>query len=372
MRFFIDKTIAELDFTVDEHIHALENILGAGIEGNHLICAERSTLLRLSSIGSLGARFNSYCKHLLNNASFGGVDQHLKQVVVVDASIERPSKNGSSGYWHIPFKYFVISNLKLPTVLLAENLIDCQVLEHAANHYIIRNKLGGLSVSLQGRLGGGSTTYQALNQIITEEKETCICVLDSDKLSPNSGYGDTFNKCNSVMPRGGVWNSVLVATKSRELENELPPTFLYEALSNPDVASKLELLKKKVTLTDEAYWNFTDIKDGLSLAWILNLNKDTPEGKFWKVDNSFERVIDSKDCLDDCLDNRSCSMTADCRCKHIFPAIGANTLNLVLDWLNSQSHHKSLEHVDSDKHQAWLELGQNVLNFCVARKKFRL
>lgn len=372
MRFFIDKSISELDFTSDENIHALENILGAGIEGSHSIFAERLTLMTLINVHGIGNRFVGYCKHLLSSISFDNLNRLCKQVIVIDANITSPSKDITNGDWHVPFVYFKNSNLKLPTVLLAENLIDCDVLELAANHYMIKKKLRGLCIKLQRRSGGGSTTFQTLEQINKEQKEICICVLDSDKLSPDSNFGETFNKCNGVMPIDGVWNSSLVATKSRELENELPKPFLYAALTSTDSYGNLELLEKKVALSDASYWDFTDIKKGISLSWILDLNKDSPEGKFWKIDKCLGKIIEHQFCVDDCLNNKECSLKANCKCKSIFPAIGEKTLNQVLNWLKSQSIHKSSEYVDAQKHAAWLELGNKVFNSCVAQKPYRL
>lgn len=373
MHFILDNSLCDLDYSRDATLHTLENIIRSGIEGFHLISSSRDTLNSLSNVSQLGSRYSSYLKHLHNNTTFSAsINDFIDKYIVIDAKTDVPLINTSTNIWHIPFKKFSSSILCSPTVLLCENLTDCSILEYSALHYKSFKKVQSVLVNCNKRAGGGSTTYQSLQEIINAQNEFCLCINDSDKTFPESAYGDTHNKCLEIYG-DQIWNVYLSATSSRELENEIPIKFIEEAYrSNPAVSDEINKLFKSTSNSDRKIWPYLDLKYGFTLGSWFKLIISSPETASWLVQEDDVTSIAKNDCSNVCIKNQKCNkQNSHCETS-IYPKISSNLSQVVLEWLKNNSLHKSKELVDPTIDENWLLLGKLVLEFCCAQKPHRL
>ncbi|HCU85820.1 hypothetical protein [Methylophilus sp. UBA6697] len=365
MFFEIDDSLSQVDFADRANIHVLEKILDAGIDGNHLINASRRLYKHLLNIAGLSDRYKGYLLNLQGSASYTGVYSQFGVRGIIKNVTSKPIYDQTTGVITLPFRYIKdFKTLLLPTVLLCENLIDCDVLDLAAAHYRLKNGYNGTGVNIDKRLGGGGTTGAVLKRIITEAAQLSICIVDSDRYCPTSAMGSTYKACNAEL-KAGVWNARLYSTSGRELENDIPFKILQNSLAEVDDlnANIQKLFENKSSVR---LWKYLDLKDGVHSEWVFKLNN--PSSDFWIVDD----LIKHDECNPDCVGPKACKKkSVDCHNGVIFNGIGKTILDHVSAWGEKNSGQKSLESATGDNSDDWFTLGRHVFYHCVASKKYR-
>ena len=220
--------------TPDDVIY-LMNLLMSRKRGFNFIVASRRTLQLISNAFKLPDEFNSILNKIYLEQTF--LSNVLKRMSV---QINVVSPKGFRGLinhegitsLNVTLHEFYERELDKQANFIAENIYDIDVYESFIMSYLKSKGMRNVSLRFKKIIGGGSTS----ELVITEQKKIKngfnLCILDSDKLSPNSDYGDTYKKAS--IAGSDADNLILIPTKSRELENiiplsTLPPLFKTKA-----------------------------------------------------------------------------------------------------------------------------------------------
>lgn len=160
-----------------------------------------------------------------------------------------------------------------PTVLLGENLDDCEFYKLLALYYEKKHKIAGFWCHCETENGGGSTTYQAYTNTVSNNNKFCLCIVDSDMhyVGKQVAKGQTFNALNRADKKikrqgNGIFCSLL-PLQVMEVENLIPYTLLEQIFSSePACKDGLIILKSMVDTFPQDESNpvlFYDFKNGL-------------------------------------------------------------------------------------------------------------
>lgn len=372
MLLFLHENIFDLDFSNNELAnHAIENILASGVDGNHLILAELTTLRRLAELNVLSARSKSYLRRMINSFSeVGSLIRSIDFFYTIEGPLVDPYKVDGGESWHIPLLSFNRMESVAKTTLLAENLTDCKIYQHAADHFRILNGFRNLKISFTNQGGGGSTTAEEIRRRVADPTGICLCIIDSDRLSPNSDIGLTAQSCLAAVNDSQKWWLELFLTLKRELENELPESFVVKALtSNAEFQNILDTFlrnKESLTTIDIQVISYLDLKEGLSLNWILSQSESVKA--FWL--NAIGSLVVESHCKTTCMSSTVCgSLELEdqrCRSDNLVSGIGKSLLTIVLNWLNTENPVSAAKMLKNSGDDGWLVLGRKVFHYGVS------
>ncbi|MFK5915649.1 MAG: hypothetical protein QM484_14885 [Woeseiaceae bacterium] len=361
----LGNSIENIDLTRDRNsVYALDNILLSEFEGKNIVFAEQNIIDFLKNniilfsgrasavVGRLDARYPE--KASLANS--------IDAKVIIQSNINDVSHDGSK--INVPLVLFEDRTLSDSTVLLGENLDDAKIYKYSGEHYRILNHYQGTVLSLKPRGGGGSTTSDALEQIINSQNEMCLTIVDSDKHSPYCCYGDTAQACLSLPTN--EWVSKVFCLEGRMLENVLPIRHLRESVP---VELESNITEQEAIYSDAPdVYQYINIKNGTTFQWICKkTERDQRSREYWlyhiQSNESLRNRVDV-----DCLGSASCSNENACTC-HIFTGL-TNAATHYLTWLDRRSSHKSAETIKDCSN--WLNIGKNVYEWCCAVEPYRI
>ncbi|MGN4983434.1 hypothetical protein ACTFBY_19355 [Aeromonas dhakensis] len=244
----------------------LMNLLISRKRGFNFIVASRRTLQLIGSAFKLPNEFNAILNKIYLEQTFLS---HVLRRMSVRINIVSPK--GMRGLinhegitsLNVTLHEFHDRELDKQANFIAENMYDIDVYESFIKSYLKSKGMKNIGLHFKKIIGGGSTS----ELVIAEQKKTKngfnICILDSDKLSPTSDFGDTYKKAS--IAGSDADNLILISTKSRELENLIP-------LSTLDIffktkANKIKLQKYKrllgLDLSGESILKYLDFKKGV-------------------------------------------------------------------------------------------------------------
>lgn len=369
MLLVLSDCIAGIDFHAeDELCHAINHVLTSDSEGKHIVIAGRavidcllnvSGLLNRSAVGVLRRLHSQY-------AQKRSISSLVKTQVVIVAE-DGDVITGDDRY-KVPLRYFIDRSLSDSTVLLCENLTDCNAYRYSAKHYMIRNKIRGLKISAKDRLGGGSTMGKVLENIRLTKDEMCLCLVDSDKYSPSSAIGDTAKEC--VKQCDGSWVLKVLLTNERELENAVPLGCVLESLDG-DALGKALKLEELADGDGCDLLKYIDLKKGTNLGWVYNNTMpNSDQRKYWQ-DEIQKISVEMAEKSKECIESDKCNDEENCQCV-LFEGLGDKLLSSVVCWLNHVSAHKSCEAIVGHECSTWDDVGQEVFEWCCAADKLRI
>ncbi len=351
-------------------LEALEMIALARREGKHLVFAKRDVLKSLLNCSALSKRTRQVYSKIY--AQLAEMQVYLQtftrrvEVIALDTGLssrmERHCKVIS-----VPARYFCDSALIQKPVLMTENLDDATLYQTITKIYLKWKKLNGIAILFEPYAGGGSTTEKAYKLIQDKQERFCLCLLDSDKKSPNSPLGNTAKGVKKIDNSNQPLCEYLILGV-REIEN-LIPTQLYSLVSSGDINRMpsvhfLEQLEK--TSLAEAR-KYLDIKNGLKLNDILQASKNSPFSKDWinwlKNVSALDIAIKKT-----CLKNKACLKGKNCDCI-ITTGLGDKILEAVIKVIETPTkdqptQQKIVEMVDPLLKAEWEPIGEMITAWC--------
>lgn len=118
------------------------------------------------------------------------------------------------------------------TILLTENIMDSLFFDHLFRYYKKKVGIRHCSSSYYPVMGGGATTFKALEYEAKERKHFCLAIVDSDKRWPNCEIGSTAKNVMSVIKVHTPINcKAYVMKRVREIENLIPFHILKDHIS---------------------------------------------------------------------------------------------------------------------------------------------
>jgi hypothetical protein len=351
-------------------LEALEMIALARREGKHLVFAKRDVLKSLLNCAELSKRTRQvYLKLYAQLAEMQVYLQTLSrrvEVIALDTGLSSRLEKHCKVI-SVPARYFSNSSLIQKTILLTENLDDATLYQTITQIYLKWKKLKKIAILFEAYAGGGSTTKKAYQRIQDQAERFCLCLLDSDKKSPNSPLGNTAKEVKKIEnPNQPLCEYLILGV--REIEN-LIPIQLYSLVSSGDVnrmpcVDLLEQLEK--TSLAEAR-KYLDIKNGLKLNEILEASKNSPFSKDWM---NWLKNVSSLDIAikKNCLKHEACMKGENCDCI-ITTGFGDKILEAVIKVIETPTkdqptQQKIVEMVDPLLKAEWEAIGEMITAWC--------
>ncbi|EHJ14461.1 MULTISPECIES: hypothetical protein [Crocosphaera] len=323
----------------DDLIIALENLALARREGKHSIIADLNTLKIIAKCSDLSKNAKiSYKKILNDRPKFKAYLSHVSRYIEIihPCNVNKIDSNSGKDIIKLPYTFFNDSETIQKSILLCENLQDTEFYKIIAETFCKWKRLN-IKPKFEPSLGGGNTISTVYENIQNKKKRLCLCIVDSDKLSPNSSLGSTARNIKQKDDNTSV-TTLLYILPVRELENLIPLSILSELMSkNGDRENPFKQLEKIEESSVKEIRNFLDIKEGTRLKKIVNEPSSVKD--FWK--DKLDKLPNYSNDIDEwCYENWSCCdpdpKKKSCKCK-ISLGFGQKILENTITYLNTQS-----------------------------------
>jgi hypothetical protein len=370
MLFVIDSSLADPlrgpSRPSDALIDAVSNLALARREGKHVVFADRRTLTACVKSPWLSDRTRRVYDHLLNNLPQmkAYLDNLARRVEIVasDGVFELTTARQCrvirvSASLLRDFSMFDAS------VLVCENLTDTRFYVHVAKACLHWWKLGNLILRYDPRGGGGQTTSDAYESVRSSRSRLCLCIVESDRTTPNDGLGRTALAAQEVDSSGVQPLCELVVLTARAVENIIPTRVYEEAVwgDTNRMAAVLVLERLELGQFAEARLHL-DLKGGLRLGEILHAAHESAFRRYWEpVARGLQGAAHSVDRR--CWSNPDCSVPDECHCI-VAPGMGDTILEHVADFLDRKSNCKKAEMISGALKPEWERVGLIVVAWC--------
>jgi len=226
---------------------------------------------------------------------------------------------GSVEEIRVPLNYFSTTTSIQPTIILCENLDDCELMVEMAKLYARNENFAGLKVKLDRRPGGGSTITPTAESILSEGERLLLTFVDSDRKSPAGSLGKTALEAKKKFDTLQPLLAQLVILDAKDLENLLPDEFY-----RTEMEKHLDHAKSSVFLGALAGVGchharlYIDIKKGLKLGqlWDSDYLSCPDYDAVWGV--LIEKIIEEKIAVSqqcrNCADSGKCCIPKTCAC----------------------------------------------------------
>ncbi|PHB52893.1 hypothetical protein COE92_18345 [Bacillus wiedmannii] len=252
---------------VSEEVIALNNIATAISDGLHIITASLETLeflyrFELLTHNSRRMYFNLFDKFTYLPAY---EDFFCEYILVKNRDISFSRKRqGEHIIFEVPINHFTRVMSISPSVLLSEDMSDCEFYEKIAKKFISENQQK-INTNLQFRLvsGGGSGAFKSYEYELNKNN-LVLTISDSDRTYPTDKIGSTLLKLRSVYNKYKQDRvTELIELDVREKENLISPS-LYLLCYN--VCSKeylLSLCELESSPLHQEKLRYMDLKGGI-------------------------------------------------------------------------------------------------------------
>lgn len=360
MHIWLHTSLEGADLSLDmTALSALECILGAMRRGEHFVFGERQTLAKLQKNNFLSLSSRKVLAHIISNfATFAPLSRTVSYRVRITFDGQTGPLRLSADEWDVPLLYVGKYGLA-KAVLVAENLDDAELFEHAAKQYAVSQSLT-CPISLTKLGGGGSTTPDCLMNAAISERHWVLCISDSDRLHPGQERDSTAKKCEGVANIAGTvcnyWD-----IPSREVENIIPLGFFEEVIPTTHQKAWVRHRKEIYGKFPEAH-HHGDLKLGVSLRKIFSYESNTPPRVFWAAvaTNLSSAGIFTSGCISKNICNNS---QPQCECI-VVHGFGEKILEAVVKILNRRSVHQSCRIAETDPNAThWFDIGKRVFEW---------
>lgn len=364
MLVWLDESVLTADLASNQSAcHGITELFNAVYRGDHFVLGRRATLRQLAQNESLSSATRSVIATTESNfAQFGRLIEVFSRKLTVTYGKSHGIKRCEADQWEISLDQ-VASDAVNKSVLLAENLRDCDVYKYAAEHYRISESLAPCAIKIELSGGGGSTTPDALQNLTVNEHRWCLCITDSDRFSPHDGLSLNAQKCREIAD-DGLFVVKHINLLVREIENLIPLGLLEQAMPH-EHADAWSWHRDQLMGVCPDIHDYCDLKEGTSLAKILREPEGSPRREFWTIHVSTLRLA-SLVALP-CEDANQCGEPDKaCSCM-VTNGFGKVLLKSVIAHLKNCSPHSSLKNIANDpKRDEWLSMGREVLDWACA------
>lgn len=357
----------DVDFSSDTlSRNGIDTICLSVARGEHFLIASRMLINRLESDQSLSITTRGILSWIRSEYAFlAGMLRNFRYRIYVEATSGLPKKMPNNT-WLLPISHVAEKGIR-PTVLLGENSNDGDIYVHAAEHYRINIKNKDVLINICPRNGNGASVSQELARITRDASEFCICITDSDRLHPLANEG-TIATATKKIAENSDWVVTHHSPTSRELENALPSTLVYQAMEDiglPNL-SDFENCSKRL---DEETISHADLKHGTSLHWVSSRLKNSPTYDFWEKKS--KKAFYDYDASINCLKESKCTAES-CNC-YVVPGIAKDLATHVHDLMKSASSHIIYQQAKSSYNfEDWLRIGREVFEAGAAPRRMRI
>lgn len=242
---------------------ALENLAQSAANGDQLVSADRALLETLAGDSRLSDRARSYYRRMAQSVTqLGGL---IEQFDRINIRLENEDLTETGGV--VPIGVFSNASFCEKTQLLVENLTDYEVLSGLARIFL-SERYHGLQLSFRAQNGGGSTTPQVLEHLMTNASGPVLCVVDSDRKFLGAGLGDTARTTQRQARRAPQkWRLTFHVLSVRELENLVPTDLRRQCTA--DLCADVQDALIRFEMVPNVYADFCCLKAGDSRCRML-------------------------------------------------------------------------------------------------------
>lgn len=358
----------------------LENLALAYREGKHLVYAKPSLLRALEETVALSEAARGTFKAIRKgHMEIGALCRELPYQIVVEprarAGVARRVVAGTTTFY-VPYSWFEDSVRVQATALIGEDLDDAELLRQVTTGYLFRNRRRyGVLLRLRPRGGGGSSVADLLTQLA--EEGICLCVVDSDKKSPEGSHGPTalaaLQARRTLESRGVVDVRVLEA---QELENLLPARLVTACLRNDDDASLRQKYLRAIDIglfSAEESVRYLDVKKGLCGYDVWTTYDGSPRSLYQKQALGLAQPGHRTLPGGWCDGNAECQTRDSCQCV-VFDGLGDKLLRRAVEELKDRTDQKIAEYFFYEAYQGapiWEKLCLDLLSWACGPKPLR-
>lgn len=371
MYIYLDKSISHLDLNHPDNLSKIEFLLTGYAEGNYILNAPRSLLKKFTDDSNLSRIARNAAAYAHKN--FSMMNTFLESIPYKIIVKDQRDINNTENQWILSLSDIKYGFLVNGIVILGENLNDSKFLNFTAKHFqktcdeykpfILMNHFHG---------GGGSTTCNELDNLLTRKLNHIFCFLDSDKVSPSCNNTSTAKKCIASINQNS-WIGMYSSTEQfREAENIIPTTLLERIESFP--MSNLKKIREIEEKHKLIFYNYIDIKNGLTKKFLNKINEtESPKKIFW--DNIIDKLKMEGIQIECNIVNEVCNVHTllENNVCQILPTGTKNTLNSTINLLEKISIDESYNIIKDDpSNKAWFDIGKKTFWLSCALPKIRL
>lgn len=356
--FLHDSLTTNINLLTEKDIFHLDDILLLHSKFIHYVAATRRTANLLSK-GLLG-RLSVRAQEALNTISTQSADSvsliktsrfyvEIRERELAGLTVE---EGISSVKWICNLSYAAV-NLSQPSKIIGENLTDVKIFRSAGKHYAIANKINPkMQYFIAEMTGGSGNAADVLTERISDGISPVLCVIDSDRLSPDNSGSACVGKCKKVITRmRGI--SYFYPLPERELENVIPLRFLHEAILKLDLSEDRDSILERASILSDLYtesravYKYVDLKKGTCRSWI----NEKGLSKFYKK----EKI------------RYKCNCKIDCE-GFISPPIFDDLLIKTSEYFDECSEKNLREIPMESTNQSWIDLGAIVFSMALSNQ----
>jgi len=350
----------------------LSSIFQAFQRGEHLIHGSRLLFDTLAQSQQLAAWERRVAATLWQQSTQIGklANNFTFRVIIVNTNGPLFEKT-SQTEWRIQLKEIGSKGIRAP-VLLAEDITDTRLFELAAWHYIFNQGYGSaLSIKLDPRMAGGKgNVFRQFRSLLESAREWCLCLTDSDKMSPTGKPIGTSSRHLKKLPAAFSTSAIseYAELPVREVENLIPFNLIEQSLRERDNDSFQRWIKLiEENQSPDNIVNFADLKLGTAFSNIKSQPENSPNFIFWKQE--IDRLINlgigihSEECAHK---SESQDKIQNCNCM-ITNAISTHLVELVIDYLDNIGKQQSYQMIKKSRNiDGWLKIGRIVAEWSCA------
>lgn len=363
MLIVLDKSLNDsLESTIsDDEVMVLDSIATAWQHGVHSVIGDRALFEKLSRCADLSRPTRAAYGKLTSAVTTlaAGFEKMLRRLTIVGHGADQGQSDRGilislqSATRLLPFDQ---------TTLLVENHADGRFFEVVGSHYLRREGLDGVCLSLDILGGGGNTTASAFELLRRDNRKLCLCIVDSDRKSRGGTVGET---ARPLLRREGLEETREVCVLAvREAENLLPLQILSTALrTTEDIVGKQRMLEAIAELERGAdVLAFLDMKRGLSYWEASRPDMPPAERDIIEVLRNIDPVVSRMEQHSSC---QNCGRKSDCRCL-VIEGLGTTALTCVTDVLKVSTV-RELPQLTPVQEAEWLRVGALVASWGCAQ-----
>lgn len=365
---FADELASDL---AGDEVEALGNILSARRSGFHLLTARDEVFARLGNSADLADRERGI---LAKSRGRQFQKAELLKSISVKLLVTRDTgpaleRDGDRETVIVPLRHFARYSAADRSVVLGEGEADAGLAVRMARHFAHTRELDGVPLRPREAAGGGRGTSGTFRRY-REDPRLCLCIVDSDRVAPGHGEGDTAVAVLDEVDEAKPWAAVQVIA-CREMENTLSLGLMVAAFGDDRQYRRklrnLEQFEDGATLG--RYREYCDFKRGTRLKWVFEELKEEESRRFWLGPEA--PAVRAPSVKRKCVAEGACPREKDCACE-IAPGLGGALLATCVEVAREMSDRELERLLCAKTRPHWQSVGRTVFSWTCGTEATRV
>lgn len=365
----------QADWSDESLLDALENLLKAFAEQQHIVIAPSSLLDKVIKNEYFSRKVRNiaaYAKQTVRELKALIKSDHVSTYIRIDLTSEDKFEiveENQKTVFESGVAFFKNSSATQSTNILGEDLNDARFYIYIGNFYIKNNSiLNKFALKHSCCHGGGNQTAKIYNNILAENK-FCYCIVDSDKKHPNYPRGQT---CKGFLDNNDDGKDLFFEKfgqvrilDAHEIESIIPFNILAEIIENrkPNDDEKLTIKRlKRMIEKDSNIRIYLDHKNGLNREDAYKLDDKYKKKKKFKgyYFTQFNKLIEQNNKCFEHIDQVYHECDDNC---FRFAPMGNQLLSNALEFFEKNNNYTKGD-IDKITLPYWEIIGKDIFSWC--------